>query len=199
MVLVWIFYAQFAIMTFMWQRRPRIVIDQTEDRSVHTRFVLVNLSELPVLISCVMMVVRRGKEETVHKVTTYERQADGENHTEYEQAVERHGTLAPSQLLMIGSSEETLSWLLQDDADDDVDEPRDRRVARALREVDEFEIRIVAMVGTDDRPVASARRFEIERTDEGVQILPKDSYTQHFSSWRSRRTAVEWSDYCMRN
>lgn len=199
-VLVWVFYAQFAILTFMWHRKPRIVIDQTEDRSVHTRFVLVNLSEQPAYISCVLMAVRRGKEETIHKIATYHRansdQEDGQEEELREE--QRHGTLAPAQLLMLGSSEENLTWLLQDD-DDDVDEPRDRRVSRALREVDEFELRVVAMVGTDDKPVASSRRFEIERTDRGVLILPKDTYTQHFASWRNRRTAIEWAEYCIRN
>jgi hypothetical protein len=198
MTIAWVTYAQFGIVTYIKQRKPRIVIDKTAENTINTRFVVVNLSELPIYISGILVVVRRGEEEFVHKIENYQRGTtdDGEelDQVEYAESQLRHGTLDVGQLFMMGSSKETLSWLLTDDAED-LEEPRGDRLRRALWEVDEFEFRVVAMAGNDDRPVASSRRFGIEHDedDQEIQIKPLDDYTQQYSSIWSRKVAEEWS------
>jgi hypothetical protein len=199
MTIAWVVYAQFAITTYIQQRRPRIIIDQTADHSLDTRFVIVNLSETPVYISGILVAVRRGQEETLHKISRFRRTSteggDGINDLDNAdiEAELRHGTLDIGQLFLIGSSKETLSWLLEDGADD-VDQPVEARLRSALGHIDDFEFRVVAMTGTEDRSVASARRFRIEYEEDEVRIVPADGSTRHFGSWRSRRIAREWSE-----
>jgi hypothetical protein len=174
------------------------VIDKTAENTIHTRFVVVKLSELPVYISGILVIVRRGEEEFHHKIENYHRSTtdDGDelDHVEAAESQLRHGTLGVGQLFMMGSSSETLSWLLTEDAED-ADQPRGDRLRRALVEVDEFEFRVVAMAGNDDRPVASSRRFQIVRDEEEGEphIRPLDNYTQQYSSIWSRKVAEEWS------
>jgi hypothetical protein len=200
MTIAWVTYAQFGIITYIRQRKPRIVIDQTADHSLNTRFVIVNLSELPVYISGIMICVRRGGQETFHKISRFQRTSTGDEEDAEEESPEdiesrlRHGTLAVGQLFLIGSSKETLSWLLEDGADDE-DQPIDSRLRNTLAEVDEFEFRVVAMVGTEDKPVASSRQFQIEYEEDEIRVIPKDAATRHYSSWWHRKTADEWTEH----
>lgn len=198
MTIAWVTYAQFAIMTYVKQRRPRIIIDQTADHSIHTRFVIVNLSESPVYISGIIICVRRGDEESFHKISQFQRASSGTEESEESPSPEdieaqlRHGTLGVGQLFLIGSSRETLAWLL-DDGDDADDQPFDARLRAALSEIDEFEFRVVAMAGTEDKSVASARTFHIEWEDDELRIVPTDGSTRHYASWRHRHIARDWS------
>lgn len=198
MTLAWVIYAHFGIITYIRQRRPRIVIDKTADNTINTRFVIVNLSEFPIYISGILIVVRRRGEEIVHKIEKYQRAStdDGEelNSLEYAESQLRHGTLDSGQLFMLGSSRETLSWLLEDDPDE-ATRDRAQRLRAALNAVDEFEFRVVAMAGNDDRPIASSRRFQIECREDGneVFISPADPSTRQYATWRQRSVAEEWS------
>ncbi len=197
MTIAWVVYAQFGIITYLRQRRPRLLIDKTADNSINTRFVVVNLSEFPVYISGILVVVRRGEEEITHKIENYMRTStdDGEelDSMEYTESQLRHGTLDVGQLFMMGSSRETLSWLLDDNAED-ADDERANRIRKALHEVDNFEFRVVAMAGNDDRPVASSRQFNVEFDGDQICIVPLQEYTRQFSSWRDRRIAEEWAE-----
>lgn len=199
-MLVWVFYFHFAIFAYLGQRRARVVIDQTEDRSLNTSFVVVNLSEQPVYISCVMVVVKAGDDEKVTRIDTY-RHFLGSDDDWTPQQVEaelRHGTLGPADLLMLGGSDRLLSWLLDKGDDEDFDDSREERLGQALSEIDWFDLRIIAMVGNDDRPIASRRRFLISADDGDTRIYPEFNQTQHFNSWWSRNTAAEWSEQCLR-
>lgn len=197
MMIAWVTYAQFGIITYIRQRRPRIVIDKTAESSLDTRFVVVNLSELPVYISGILVVVRRGEDETIHKIDKYSRSTneDGENldDIEYAESQLRHGTLAVGQLFMMGSSQETLAWLLTEDAED-ADQPRGDRLRRALHEVDDFEFRVVAMAGNREKPVAASRRFEVVQDGDEIQISVADDYTRQYVTWWDRNVAEEWSE-----
>lgn len=198
MMMAWVFYAQFAIYAYLNQRRSRVVIDQTEDYSLNTKFVIVNLSELPVYVTCVMIVVNTGSEEKTRRISTYShfmRSDETPGPREIESEL-RHGTLDPAGLLMIGGSDRLLSWLLDSD-DDDPDIPRGQRLRQVLSEIEHFDIRVMAMAGNQDKPIASRRRFCIEADEDNVTIYPAYSQTQHFNSWRTRKTADEWSDQCM--
>lgn len=198
MMFAWVFYAQFAIVSYLQQRRARVVIDQTEDRTLSTRFVVVNLSERPVYISCVMVAVKVGDEEKTTRLDTYRHflSDDQSDSPEQLEAQLRHGTLAPADLLMLGGSDRLLSWLLDSGDDEDFDAPRDERLRQALAEIEHFDIRVIAMSGNDDKVIASRRRFLIEEREEDIRIYPAFSQTQHFNSWWTRSTAEEWSERC---
>jgi hypothetical protein len=208
MTIAWVTYAQFGIITYIRQRQPRIVIDKTAESSIDTRFVVVNLSEYPVYISGILVVVQRDGEEFIHKIDNYERSTndDGEELDEPEatESQLRHGTLDVGQLFMMGSSRETLAWLLDDEAED-VNDERVQRLRRALGTVDEFEFRVVAMAGNDDKPIAASRKFEVVPSyddDDDVyatRIVVSDDYTRQFAGWRDRSVAQEWTQLIREN
>lgn len=201
MTIAWVVYAQFGIFTYLRSRRPRVVIDKTADNSINTRFIVVNLSEAPIYISGILVVVQRGDSEIVRKIENYQRAStdDGEelDSLDYAESQLRHGTLNVGQLFMVGSSRETLSWLLEDDADD-VDQDRQQRLRKALDEVDNVEFRVVAMAGNDDRPVAASREFDITFEHDQICIVPLHEYTRQYSSWWHRRIARDWAEQVRR-
>lgn len=202
MTLAWVTYAQFGIITYIKQRQPRIVIDKTANDTIDTRFVIVNLSEYPIYISGILVVVRRDGEEFIHKIQNYERSTndDGEELGEVESTESqlRHGTLDVGQLFMMGSSRDTLAWLLDDEAED-VNDERVQRLRRALGKVDDFEFRVVAMAGNDDRPIAAGRKFEVVPSFDdhedvyATRIVVSDDYTRQYAGWWDRSTAEEWT------
>lgn len=199
MMLAWVFYAQFAIFTYLHQRRARVVIDQTEDHSLDTKFVVVNLSQQPVYITCMMIVVTSADEQKTKRINTYShfRSSDETPGPQEIESELRHGTLDPGSLLMIGGGDRLLNWLLQDGDDEDFELSRRERLRKAVAEVEHFEVRILAMVGNQDRPVASRRRFYIEQSESDVTIYPAYAQTQHFNSWRDRGRVDQWSEQCM--
>lgn len=200
MMFAWVFYAQFAIYAYFNQRRSRVVIDQTEDHSLNTKFVVVNLSQQPVYITCMMIVVRTAdNEEKSRRINTYSHfmsteEAPGPREIESEL---RHGTLDPAGLLMIGGSDRLLNWLLDTGTDGEFGLSHNERLRQAISNVEHFDIRVLAMAGNQDKPIASRRRFYIEAQDNDVAIYPAFSQTQHFNSWRDRQTVDEWSDHCL--
>jgi hypothetical protein len=198
MALVWLVYAHIGVIGFLHHRRPRVIIDQTEDRTLDTKFVVVNLSERPVYISCIMVAIQTDDDERVRKISTYT-EVSSENGDQSRERIEaelRQGTLDSAQLLMLGDTDRLLSWMLDGD---DPETPRGERLRRALVEIDAIEIRVIAVVGVEDRPIASCRQFLIDKSGGDVRIRPRDSYTQHLTSRKHRGTIQQWSEFCLRN
>jgi hypothetical protein len=198
MALVWLVYAHIGVIGFLHHRRPRVIIDQTEDRTLDTKFVVVNLSERPVYISCIMVAIQTDDDERVRKISTYT-EVSSENGDQSRERIEaelRQGTLDSAQLLMLGDTDRLLSWMLDGD---DPETPRGERLRRALVEIDAIEIRVIAVVGVEDRPIASCRQFLIDKSGDDVRIRPRDSYTQHLTSRKHRGTIQQWSEFCLRN
>jgi hypothetical protein len=199
MALVWVIYAHIGIIGFIHSRRPRIIIDQTEDRTLDTKFVIVNLSEHPVYISCIMVAVERDGEETVRKVSTYHevKNEDGETDLENVSAQLQQGTLDSGQLFMLGDTDRLLEWMVHGDGWSQ-ETPRRDRLYQSLMEIESIEVRVLAAVGVEDRAVGSSRRFTVDHENGEVRIRPENRHTRHLTGWRHHRTLQEWGEFCIR-
>jgi hypothetical protein len=80
MALVWLLYAHIGIVSILRHRRPRVIIDQTMEQTVDTKFMIINLSEQPVYISDVMVAVESEGEKTIRKIRTYYHVSAGDLH-----------------------------------------------------------------------------------------------------------------------
>lgn len=194
MALVWIAYAQVAITTYLRHRKPRIIIDQTEEHSLSTKFIIVNLSEQPVYVANLIVSVGYDGQEHAKQVSKYFRSTSEDVH-ERPREVEselRHGTLGPGDLLLLGDTDQLLAWMMSDDGDEETS--HGERFRHMMWSVDIIEIRAVSMVGVEDEPIGSYRRFEVVKDDHEIAIRPKDQYTYHLTSWRNRKTVNKWTE-----
>lgn len=194
MAIVWIVYAQVAIRTYLRHRKPRIIIDQTEEQSIDTKFIIVNLSEQPVYVANLIVSVGFDGQERSRQVSKYFRSSSEDVH-ERPREVEselRHGTLTPGDLLLLGDTDQLLTWLMSDDGDEDT--PHGEKFRQMMWSVDVIEIRAISMVGVEDEPIGSYRRFEVVKDDHEVAIRPKDAYTHHLTSRRNRKIVAQWTE-----
>jgi hypothetical protein len=195
MALVWLLYAHIGIVSILRHRRPRVIIDQTMEQTLDTKFMIINLSEQTVYISDVLVAIQTGGDETVRKITTYYHVSAEDLHQRPRevQGELRQGLLNSGDLLLLGDAEDLLSWMLEEHEEDTGTTSRER-LQSALWDLDAVEIRVIAMVGVEDKPVGSCRRFVIDKEDTTAMIRPEDSHTTHLTSWRERRIVHQWAE-----
>jgi flagellar motor switch/type III secretory pathway protein FliN len=200
MALVWVIYAHIGIIGFIHHRRPRIIIDQTEDRTLNTKFVIVNLSEQPVYISCIMIAVIHDGEEKVRRISKYREVTDEDGYTDLQNVASQlqQGTLDSGSLFMLGDTDRLLDWMLHGDGWHE-ETPRHDRLRQTLDEIEAIEVRVLSAVGVEDRSVGSLRRFEIDHKDGDIRIRPASGETRHLTGWRARTALDEWSEFCIRH
>lgn len=191
--LVWVLYAHVAITTYIRHRRPRVIIDQTEEESLETKFLIVNLSEQAVYINYIIVVINYNGRERAKRIRTYFHISPEEVHQEPRKAQTQlgAGTLHPGDLFLLGDTDVLLAWMMEED-EEDQETPHAEKLRRAISRLDTIEIRVIVTVGVEDKPVGSSRLFDVEKVDATVLIHPRFAQTRHLTSRRERRTVEEW-------
>lgn len=204
MVLVWILYLQIALTTFIRQRRPRIEIDQSQGHGVRSIFMVINLSQEPIHISCVLVAFNVGEREAVFEITDYEHSnvewdSESDSSRRWEASL-KHGPLNAGEFLVLGGLPVNLveaRLVGSSSGPENQNKSLEDRFNECAGVIDNFEIRVMGVFSTDERTVGASRKYTFDLKDErSPRILPESDRTEQLASRRGRRTLREWSDQC---
>lgn len=197
---VWTFYAVLFFREFARQRRPFFVIHQARGSGLDALCLLVNLSKEPVHVLCVLAVLHTRRGTLAHRVQGFRSVARGAETGQDLRTSIKQGPLASGAYLDLGSFEAMLDAAaaeLQRNDNGDV-APGDPMDAYDIaREVQQLEIRVVALHSAHESPVGAWRSFGVYARGDEVAIEPAMLLTRQMASRAEARTVRAWLRECM--
>ena len=186
-LLVWAIYLQIIYQDYKRQRRPRLIVHQTQGSRKDARCLLINLSSEPIHIQCVSIAAEINGQEVSATITDYNRTSLQESTPKEIEDIVRQGPLQPGEFFQLGTFEVMLD-LLAATAEHDT----------WLTEVTEqrLEVRVVAIYGNLARPVGARRAFTLKGLADRYSIQPVSLDTEQLYSRQAQRTAEGWLERC---
>ena len=200
MLVVWTFYAILFYREFQRQRTPFFVIHQAQGHGFDSTCLVVNLSKEPVHILCVMLILHTAHGTFSQRLRNFRRLSrESEARGDVQTAI-KQGPLTSGAFLGLGSFEAMLDaasevlrrsgrWGAPDD-ELDLDE--------LIHDLQQVEIRVIALHGAHERPVGASRRFHVHVEEQDrVAIEPAVLLTRQMSSRSESRTVRQWLQDCL--
>lgn len=180
MLLVWIFYAQLLLSSYLRQRRPQVLINQTKGNDFDSEIMVSNMSEQSVFIEGVVAVVETSEETFSRQVT--DATVDDEDEPEQTRRATSQGPLPAGASMRLGTFRRLARWITAG--------------SDSIEGWGIIEIRLIFRYGSEDHPIGVWRRFRLEDGDDGCRIWPDTLLTQRSSGWRGRRQVSRWLKDC---
>ena len=186
-LMVWATYLQLILQDYKRQRRPRLIIHQTQGSRKDARCLLINLSSEPIHIQCVSIASHIDEREHTVMITDYSRTSLQESTPKEIEDVLRQGPLQPGEFFQLGTFENMLELLTSSAGHD-----------TWLTEVTEqrLEVRVVAVYGNRTRPVGARRDFTLKGLTDRYSIQPVSLDTEQLYSREAQRMAAGWLESC---
>lgn len=191
LVTVWVLYAQLIYYRYRIGRRPRIIIHQAQGFGLDSTCLVINMCQAPIHIIGVIATAHTKERSFTRQVDDYRRVSPEEQASQNIESIIKQGPLNEGEFITLGAYDD----LLREGTphlfgDDDLLE-RETRQNYAER-INALEIRVVAMFGTEDRPIGARRLFSIEPIDHGGRLRPQTLSTKQMTNPFERRAVVRW-------
>ncbi len=181
MLCVWLVYLQLFLRVFRRDRRPRLLVQQSAGTSTDSECRLVNMSEGPIDVACVILVSETDQETRTHDLAQLATHAAGRRpQPERSRPSARRGPLAQGEYVSLGTFEELLA-----NAAAGSDSVGDSGAGC-------LELRVIFFYRTYDRPLGVRRRFRFQDGDSPQRIVAEEPRTHQLVTWPSRRQARRW-------
>lgn len=179
MAIVWVAYFQFFFWQYRRSRRPYLVIHHAQNEDPEALCLLVNMSESPVHIQCVQVVVTDQQGEiSVLGVTQYER-VDGDDHNV--QRSLRQGPLRSGDFLVLGAFADIVRG-----------RNSTGQILQKFDDIRALEIRAAAIHGPSPFPVGVRRTFTVQHEEDGASITPCNVHTEQLTRRKDRAQVRRW-------
>ncbi|GHB23008.1 hypothetical protein [Salinicola rhizosphaerae] len=186
---VWLFYAQLLYLNFKRQRQPKIIINRGAGRGLDSRCVISNMSPEPIFIEHLIVVIDSDKGAISQDLIDLEQgnhRDTGEGFSNLEE-VTRQGPMLSGSYSHIGTFSDILDRVLRyHQLSAGQVQVSDDRTLRSL------ELRIIAIYGSEDKPVGASRSFEISASDSEIVLTPKSIDTRRYASRLKRLKVRRW-------
>jgi hypothetical protein len=197
MLIVWAFYAVLFYREFKRQRSPFIVIHQAKGYDLDSTCLVVNLSREPIHILCVMLILHTTRGSFAQRIHNFRRGPRPREGSPDMQTIFKQGPLASGSFLVLGSFEEMLVVAI----DDILAETGTTRIEEWdpyewAGDIEQLEVRVVALHGAHDRPVGAYRTFDVTVRDD-VSICPAMLLTEQMASRSRSRRVEQWLRACL--
>ncbi|GAB2793707.1 hypothetical protein GCM10027040_20060 [Halomonas shantousis] len=186
-LLVWLFYAQLLYLNFARQRRPRLLINRGRSKDIHALCLISNMSSESIYISHIIAVLHTSEGDFAQDLIEYEQPSDTGQGASLSEAT-RQGPLDSGSYSHVG----TFSHIIQ-------------RVANANSikldgyrgtgdtQLQSLEIRLVAIYGSEDKPVGAYRVFNFaDNEGDDVNLAPDSFDTQRLPKLGRGRRIRQW-------
>ncbi|MDR5874981.1 hypothetical protein LPL18_007665 [Halomonas sp. CUBES01] len=182
-LLVWFFYAQLLYNSYVRQRRPRVIINRGLGTGQNALCLISNMSSESIYIQHVLALLHTSEDTYMVDVAEYQEEKDEQQ----EKSVRSHqGPLASGDYLHMQrfadiAEQIRVSWELNPDIFDQANL--------------QLEIRIIAIYGSEDRPIGASRSFYLNEPDTSKQaLIPISVDTTRHNSRLQRRKVKRWAE-----
>ncbi|RCK52654.1 hypothetical protein TH25_06375 [Thalassospira profundimaris] len=186
---VWIFYAQILLAQYRRTRRPKILINQTRGRTLHSRFLVSNMSLESVHIEVILVGLFGNEEQTWHKVSDWEPMSD-DSQADTNAYGTFQGPLAAGCSLDIGDIKRLITQrdtLVQTQTN--ADNPGETGlVTENGANCRSFEIMVMGVYSSEKGVIGASRTFDL---DEHGHVYPRDAETGQCRSRSERQRMRE--------
>ncbi len=195
-LLVWVLYAQLFYRDYTRRRRPRIIIHHAPGQGFDSACLLINMSQETIHIIGVLVVVHTTDGSYTRRVSDYYPVSADQYSLREVQSLLKQGPLSPGSFLLLG----TYGDLLQNIAPGTTEAAN--LAGKAVKSDDTqqitgLEIKVVAVLGGDDRSIGASRAFSVTHNDGAVDIRPQTLYTQQLAGRKQRPLLDAWLRECM--
>ncbi|AUG52925.1 hypothetical protein [Thalassospira marina] len=184
---IWIFYAQILLAQHRRTRRPKILINQTRGRSLHSRFLVSNMSLESVHIEVILVGLHNDDDETWYLVSDWEPTRD-DNCADTNDYGTFQGPLAAGSSLDIGDIKGLISQRHAEERDQENHTSNASIVTKDGIACSAFEIMVVGVYSSEKGVIGASRTFDI---DKYGHVHPRDAETGQCRSRNERRRMQE--------
>ncbi len=186
MLIVWIFYAQLLYNNYRSQRKPNILIHNSMSEGQEAQCLISNLSYGSVFIYSIYASLKHSNGQSSYDITDLnDPRAAAKIHNPLQHV--SHGPLQPGNSVCIGSFPAIRDYVL-------------RRAGMVNTEVDRnkqpdgfcLTIRIIAIYGSEKKPVGAERPFNILKEEDPDRIEPVTIDTNQLQSYKARKKIKLW-------
>ena len=152
MLIVWILYLQFFLMTYVRQRRSKIIINKVAGSSHKSHCFISNMSAETIYISVIKVTLQNPDDEWVAYITDFEEVSDSSDKRPAEMTYQ--GPMGTGAFYDLGSYESIVSSVQKR-----TEAPKD------ILKQDDFsmEIKVLGFYGSERLPVAAYRNFTYDK------------------------------------
>ncbi|PAU79352.1 hypothetical protein [Halomonas salipaludis] len=180
---VWLFYAQLLYNGYIRQRRARLIINRGQGKDIDSLCLISNMSAEAIFIQHIVVRIETSQEPLLLDVSDYQ-QSNDDGQTEYRS---HQGPLSSGGYLHIGTFQALIERVAEAyDIQLDGHRPTAELTFKAI------ELRVIAIYGSEDRPVGARRRFLLDDDGDACSITPAQIDTQRLASRRDRRLVKQW-------
>ena len=178
---VWIFYAQLLYLNFARQRRSRLSINQTQGDNYNNHCFLVNMSKENMYVECVILFAQTSKGDSSQQIAAFYPDSEQKS-SQKSPSVTQPGPLYSGEYQYLGTFGELLQSAVEE-IPDQLTLPKEKEDKGKQEEedgeqdwakqIDTFEIRVVAICGPEERPVGHADGFPLLPVKIVLRSFPK--------------------------
>ncbi|MHB0776095.1 hypothetical protein [Halomonas sp. WWR20] len=187
-LLVWLFYAQLLYLNFARQRRPRLLINRGRTKDINALCLISNMSSEAIYISHIIAVLHTSDGDYAQDLVDFEQPGEVNKGATLSEAT-RQGPLASGDYSQIGS----FGHIIERVANANHIRLDGYRYAGEMQ-VESLEIRLVAIYGSEDKPIGAHRSFNLvpEKESDEINLVPADFDTARLPALGRRRTIEKW-------
>ncbi|RKQ96344.1 hypothetical protein C7446_2936 [Kushneria sinocarnis] len=201
MFIIWFVYLQLLLHNFRMQRKPQIIINRGRGRDVDSLCLISNMSQEAVFVETIFAQLETSDgvwfgdiTDTVdqqHSEDDQRQQDSSQTETPYPLSrMTRQGPLNKGQY-MEGGSFGTLIREVAGTHGLELDESCN--VVKGETKLQGIEIRLIAIFGSEKRPVGARRHFELRQEDDGrISVVPGQITTQQLNTRRQQLELRRW-------
>ncbi len=183
LLVVWIVYAHVLYQDLRSKQRPRIIIDYMRMSGDGAACVVTNLSTAPIYLECVIGVIISDDGEVAAAVGDRDLLEAHSADARELVARMRQGPMEPGELIWVGTIKEIATR-----AAENADDPEQQ-----LQALKALEVRVVATMSSEDKPIGAWKRFDIEMPADGSEHIKAQRLdTVQMKTRREKRRVLAW-------
>lgn len=198
-LVVWTFYLVLFYREFKRQRTAFFVIHQARGHGLDATALVVNLSKEPVHVLCAMLVLHTARGTFVQQLHDLRRAPRESDAREFQFAI-KQGPLTSGAFFGLGSFESMLDSAAQDvlrRSDEWNRDEEDVSLEVLVRELEQVEVRVVALHGAHSRPVGASRKFRLRMEGGRIAVEPVNLLTRQLAARSEVRVVEGWLQDCL--
>jgi hypothetical protein len=181
MLFVWIAYLQVFVSSYRRQRRPKILVNRGGGATLDARCLVSNMSAEPIYVESLIATVETADRRWSCPVTELHDAEPKESRPDLK-LLTRQGPLLSGHFVDIGSFRNLIEPVLRKGPGSRGDAaPEDPEDLVA------FEIKVIAVHGSEDLLAGAVRRFDLIRQQDGVLLKGHGAGTEQIRSRRKRK------------